>query len=102
MSMQLVYCHAHACTAAVPEVGGPHQTCLFVVCSCASTHSYTCVHFLWSGRLWDCRTGRSIWTMEGHIKQVLALDFSPDGYHVVTGSDDHQAKVRGVGMFYHI
>jgi U4/U6 small nuclear ribonucleoprotein PRP4 len=40
--------------------------------------------------------------MEGHIKQVLALDFSPDGYHVVTGSDDHQAKVRGVGMFYHI
>lgn len=56
------------------------RVCDLFLCCCA-------------GRLWDCRTGRNVWTMEGHIKQVLALDFSPNGYQVVTGSDDHQAKV---------
>lgn len=53
---------------------------------------------LWcAGRVWDCRTGRSIFTMEGHIKQILSLDFSPNGYHIVTGSDDHTCKVRCLG-----
>lgn len=46
-----------------------------------------------AGRVWDCRTGRSILTLEGHVKQILALDFSPNGYQVVTGSDDHTCKV---------
>ena len=33
-------------------------------------------------------------TLEGHVKQILALDFSCNGFHVVTGSDDHTCKVR--------
>lgn len=45
------------------------------------------------GRVWDCRTGRSVLTLEGHVKQILALDFSKNGFHVVTGSDDHTCKV---------
>lgn len=35
-----------------------------------------------------------MFVLEGHIKQILALDFSPNGFHVVTGSDDHTARVR--------
>lgn len=35
-------------------------------------------------------------TLEGHVKQILALDFAPNGYHVVTGSDDHTCKVMTV------
>jgi len=50
-----------------------------------------------TGRVWDCRTGRSVLTLEGHVKQILALDFSPNGFHVVTGSDDHTCKVRFMG-----
>lgn len=45
------------------------------------------------GRVWDMRTGRSVVTLEGHVKPVLALDFSPNGYHVVSGSEDHSARV---------
>jgi U4/U6 small nuclear ribonucleoprotein PRP4 len=33
--------------------------------------------------------------LEGHIKQILSLDFSPNGYHLITGSDDHTCKVSG-------
>jgi U4/U6 small nuclear ribonucleoprotein PRP4 len=40
------------------------------------------------------RTGRGVFLLEGHIKQVLAIDFSPDGYRVATGGDDHTVKVR--------
>lgn len=46
-----------------------------------------------SGRIWDCRTGRCVLTLEGHVKAVLAIDFAPDGYHLATGSEDHSAKV---------
>ncbi len=46
-----------------------------------------------AGRVWDCRTGRTVLTLEGHVKQILALDFSCNGHHVVTGSDDHSCKV---------
>lgn len=30
--------------------------------------------------VWDLRLGRSIMYLKGHVKQVLALDFSPNGY----------------------
>ena len=32
-----------------------------------------------NGRLWDLRTGHCIWDLVGHVKQILALDFSPNG-----------------------
>lgn len=31
------------------------------------------------GRVWDIRTGRCIMFMEGHLKGVLSVDFSPSG-----------------------
>jgi WD40 repeat protein len=45
------------------------------------------------GRVWDCRTGRNIFTCEGHVKAVLSLDFSPNGYQLATGSEDNTARV---------
>lgn len=45
------------------------------------------------GRVWDLRTGRSIMVLEGHVKEVLAMDFSPNGYLLATGSNDHTCKV---------
>jgi WD40 repeat protein len=46
-----------------------------------------------AGRIWDCRTGRCVFTLAGHVKQIIVLDFAPDGYHVATGGDDHTVKV---------
>lgn len=46
-----------------------------------------------AGRVWDLRTGRSVYTMEGHVMQILSVDFSPNGHHLVTGSGDHTCKV---------
>ena len=34
------------------------------------------------GRVWDLRTGRCIMFLEGHLKSILAVDFSPNGYVV--------------------
>ena len=31
------------------------------------------------GRVWDLRTGRCIMFMEGHLKAILGIDFSPNG-----------------------
>lgn len=44
-------------------------------------------------RVWDLRSGRCVVVLEGHVKSVLALDFSPNGYQLVSGSDDHTARV---------
>lgn len=46
-----------------------------------------------SARLWDLRTGRNVLTLQGHVKQVLGIDFSPNGYHLATGSDDHSIRL---------
>lgn len=32
------------------------------------------------GRVWDTRTGRSAMVLEGHVKDILGLDWSPNGY----------------------
>jgi len=37
--------------------------------------------------------GKCITTLVGHVKQCLSVDFSPNGYQIVTGSDDHTARV---------
>lgn len=39
------------------------------------------------------RTGRCIFTLQGHIKGVLAMDFSPNGYTMATGAEDNTARV---------
>lgn len=45
------------------------------------------------GRLWDVRTGRNVLTLEGHIKPILSMDFSPNGYLLATGSMDNTARI---------
>jgi WD40 repeat protein len=39
------------------------------------------------------RSGKAIWNMRGHAKQIIGLDMSPDGYQVATGSDDHTVRI---------
>ena len=43
--------------------------------------------------MWDLRIGRSIVTLQGHVKGVLALDWSPNGYMLASGSEDHTCRV---------
>ncbi len=40
-----------------------------LVCGCA-------------GRLWDLRSGNSIMVLEGHVRGILSMDFSPNGYQL--------------------
>ena len=45
-------------------------------------------------RIWDVNTGKQVVpTLKGHSSGVLAVDFSPDGARVVTGSSDQTAAV---------
>ena len=46
-----------------------------------------------AGRVWDMRTGRSILTLQGHVQGILTMDFSPNGYHLATGSEDHSCRI---------
>ena len=39
------------------------------------------------------RTGRSIMALQGHVQGILSMDFSPDGYHLATGSEDHSCRI---------
>ena len=45
------------------------------------------------GRVWDLRTGRCIMFLEGHLKGIYGINFSPNGYHIATGSGDNTCKV---------
>lgn len=31
------------------------------------------------GRVWDVRTGRTAMILDGHIREILSLDFAPNG-----------------------
>jgi WD40 repeat protein len=44
-------------------------------------------------RVWEVATGRELLVLAGHDAPVVAVDYSPDGRHVVTGSVDHTARV---------
>lgn len=48
------------------------------------------------GRVWDMRTGRSSMTLEGHMKDILGLDWSPNGYHLASASADNTVKIWDV------
>ncbi|CAF4422561.1 unnamed protein product, partial [Rotaria magnacalcarata] len=45
------------------------------------------------GRVWDLRTGRCVMFLEGHLKPIISIDFSPNGYHIATGSEDNLCKI---------
>ncbi|SAM08931.1 hypothetical protein [Absidia glauca] len=45
------------------------------------------------GRLWDLRTGRSAMALQGHIKDIIGLDWSPNGYHLASASADNSVKI---------
>ena len=46
-----------------------------------------------AGRVWDLRSGRSILTLEGHVKDILSMDWSPNGYLLASGSNDNTCRV---------
>jgi len=43
--------------------------------------------------VWDLRTGKAVLPLEGHAKQILCVDFGPNGYHIATGSEDHTVRI---------
>ncbi|CDY23845.1 BnaC04g01920D [Brassica napus] len=49
-------------------------------------------------RVWDLRTGRSILAFQGHIKPVLSVNFSPNGYHLASGGEDSQCRIWDLRM----
>lgn len=54
-------------------------------------------------RIWDLRSGKSIMALKGHIKNVLTLDWSPNGHHLATGSEDHTIRIwdiRSIASIY--
>ncbi|KAL4347230.1 hypothetical protein GQ457_17G020740 [Hibiscus cannabinus] len=42
----------------------------------------------------DLRTGRSILALEGHVKPVLGVSFSPNGYHLATAHSNLISQVK--------
>src|SRR5579863_3277899 len=38
--------------------------------------------------IWDVESGKRLHTLHGHAKVVLAVAYSPDGKHVITGGQD--------------
>ena len=79
-------------------------TCVYVyVCVCTSVcvcvRAWVCVYSVdegidlvytfysamdGCGRLWDLRSGKCILLMDGHQSGVLGVDFSPNGYVMIT------------------
>lgn len=45
------------------------------------------------GRVWDLRSGRSIWVLRGHSKTIYGLQWAPNGYHMITSSEDNTIKI---------
>eukprot|EP01048_Picozoa_sp_COSAG05_P006448 COSAG05_NODE_418_length_10011_cov_18.784100_2_plen_439_part_00 len=58
-----------------------------------STTVIQCVTEGGGGACRDLRSGKCILVLEGHVKQILGLDFSPMGYQVATGSADHTVRI---------
>jgi hypothetical protein len=44
-------------------------------------------------RVWDVQTGKKLAVLEGHTGRVRSVVFSPDGAHIVSGSDDDTVRV---------
>ena len=46
--------------------------------------------------IWDVESGKRLHTLHGHAKVVLAVAYSPDGKHVITGGQDGTARIWNV------
>src|SRR5262249_5971192 len=44
-------------------------------------------------RIWDMNTGQELWTLEGHVRNVYGVSFSPDGKRLATASGDGTVKL---------
>jgi U4/U6 small nuclear ribonucleoprotein PRP4 len=44
-------------------------------------------------RLWDLRSGKSIYATAAHVKAIHCCDFSPNCWELATGSADHTVKI---------
>ena len=47
-------------------------------------------------RIWNYDTGKPVLTATGHTEGVMAVDYSPDGAFVVSGSNDWSIRVWDV------
>ena len=47
----------------------------------------------WHPAVCDVATGKALFDLEGHTKQVRDIDYSPDGQWLVTASEDHTARI---------
>jgi WD40 repeat protein len=45
-------------------------------------------------RMWDAETGAAVGKpLEGHTDSVRSVAYSPDGRHIISGSDDHTIRM---------
>ena len=44
-------------------------------------------------KVWDLKTGKETYTLEGHKSHVSTVAITPDGHYAVSGSDDNTLKV---------
>jgi WD40 repeat protein len=47
----------------------------------------------WHPTVCDVATGKTLFELEGHTRQVRDIDYSPDGQWLVTASEDHTARI---------
>ena len=47
----------------------------------------------WRPAVCDVATGKALFDLEGHTKQVRDIGYSPDGQWLVTASEDHTARI---------
>jgi WD40 repeat protein len=47
----------------------------------------------WWPAVCDVTTGKALFDLEGHTKQVRDISYSPDGQWLVTASEDHTARI---------
>ena len=47
----------------------------------------------WHPAVCDVATGKALFDLKGHPKQVRDIDYSPDGQRLVTASEDHTARI---------
>jgi WD40 repeat protein len=44
-------------------------------------------------KVWSVSGGKEVASLAGHASYVMSVAFSPDGQHIVSGSDDCLVKV---------
>jgi WD40 repeat protein len=44
-------------------------------------------------KIWDAKSGADLLTLMGHTNRIHSVSWSPDGWQIVTGSEDTTAKI---------